>query len=76
MIDLLSWIVNIGALIAWILNIKYRKYAMILFIFITILSIFYFFVTQQTPFLLRSVLYLFIDISTLYHIYKYENKEK
>jgi hypothetical protein len=69
-LDLVSWIINGGALIGWCVNIKHRKQAMIIFTCTTLLSIIYFALTKQTPFLLRSGFYLVIDIATLYHIKK------
>jgi hypothetical protein len=73
--DILSWIINIGAIIGWVVNIKARKYAMIIFAATTILSIVYFGVTAQVPFFARSIFYLVIDIATLIHIKNHEVKQ-
>lgn len=70
--ETVSWIINMLAVAAWIINIRNRKWAMILFTLTTILAIGYFGITAQVPFLLRSVFYLFIDIATLWHIAKRE----
>jgi hypothetical protein len=71
----LSWIINGLSLLAWGVNIKWRKQAMIIFTVTTVLSIGYFWATWQLPFLLRSVAYLAIDAATLYHIIKKEAKQ-
>ena len=71
----LSWIINTIAIIGWVTNIKHRKQAMCIFTVATVLSIVYFAATAQTPFLLRSIFYLGIDVVTLWHIYKGEHKE-
>lgn len=71
--EVLSWLINILAVIGWIVNIKNRKRAMIVFALATILSLVYFSVTAQIPFLLRSIFYFGIDLVTLWHIAKREN---
>ena len=69
----LSWFVTIIAIVGWVVNIKHRKYAMMIFTVSTVLSIVYFAITKQMPFVFRSLFYLVIDIVTLYRIFKYEN---
>ena len=59
-------------MVGWLVNIKFRWYAMWIFTVSTVLSIFYFAITSQIPFFTRSVVYLGIDIATLWHI----NKER
>jgi len=66
--DALGWVINIGASLCWVINIKHRKWAMIGFTCMTLLSIWYFAATKQTPFLLRAIFYLCIDIATLRNI--------
>jgi Ca2+/Na+ antiporter len=68
----LSWFINIGAAICWMINIKHRKLAMMGFTIVTLASIWYFIATRQTPFILRAVFYLCIDVITLWHIFKEE----
>lgn len=74
--EALSWIINIFSTVGWIVQIKRRKQAMIIFTLATILSIVYFWITWQLPFLLRSFLYLGIDIVTLWEIQKAESRAK
>jgi hypothetical protein len=73
--EILSWTINIGAALCWIVNIKYRKQAMIGFTITTLLTIWYFAATGQLPFLLRAVFYLGIDVVTLWHIVKKEKDD-
>jgi hypothetical protein len=75
-LDIMGWAINAGALIGWLVNIKWRKYAMIIFTCVTVPSIFYFALTNQVPFMLRSIFYLFVDIATLVHIFRNERKDK
>jgi hypothetical protein len=70
MLDFLSWMINILSMAGWFINIKYRRWAMWIFTVSTVLSIGYFWATWQVPFLARSVVYLFIDIATLWNIYR------
>lgn len=70
--ELISWSANILAVIGWVVNIKYRKHAMIVFTVATVLSIVYFVSTKQMPFLYRFVLYLIIDVVTLWNIFREE----
>jgi len=70
----LSWLINIGAAICWVVNIRHRKAAMIGFTIVTVFSIWYFAVTNQVPFVLRSIFYLCIDFATLWHILVKERK--
>jgi len=71
----LSWAVNIGAVIGWLVNIKWRKRAMVIFTVTTLLSVVYFALTEQTPFLLRSLFYLGIDVVTLWNIHRNESQQ-
>ena len=73
--EILSWITNILAIIGWIVNIRYRKYAMLIFTVGTLLSIIYFWNTDQLPFLYRFIIYFVIDIVTIWHILFRENKK-
>lgn len=68
--EILSWVTNGLAVCGWVVNIKYRKYAMPIFTVATILSILYFWSTKQLPFLYRSIFYLVIDVLTLVDIAK------
>jgi hypothetical protein len=70
--EFLSWIVNIGAALCWVVNIKRRRLAMVGFTVITLFSIWYFAATDQLPFLLRAIFYLYVDVATLWHIAKKE----
>lgn len=70
MTEMISWLANILAVIGWVINIKYRKYAMIVFTFATILSLIYFYSTNQTPFIYRFIIYLLIDFLTLLDVFK------
>ena len=72
--QILSWIINILTVIGWCVNIKRRKQAMMVFTVATMLSIVYFSVTTQWPFLLRALFFLVIDVVTLYRIFKFEEK--
>lgn len=72
--DMLGWFINIGSVIGWLVNIKARRYAMIIFTITTIASIVYFYFTGQIPFLARSIFYFGIDIVTLLHIKKHEGE--
>ena len=73
--EIVSWAINVIAVIGWVVNIKHRKQAMLIFTVSTVLSIGYFAATWQVAFLLRSVFYLFVDIVTLWHIFKLEKSE-
>ena len=75
--DVIAWAINGLAVIGWLLNIKVerRKAAMIVFTVATLLSIAYFAVTRQVPFLLRSLFYLCIDVVTLARIYTKERND-
>jgi hypothetical protein len=66
--ELLSWTANILAVAGWLVNIKHRKQAMMIFTAATVLSIAYFWNTHQWAFLVRMLIYLVIDIVTLWHI--------
>ena len=74
--NVLSWIINAGALCGWVVQIKHRKSAFYIFTTTTVLSIAYFSITGQIPFLLRSIFYLGIDIATLWQIFKTEAKRE
>lgn len=70
--EYISWTANILAVIGWLVNIKHRKQAMLIFTVATVLSIIYFAATKQNPFLYRFILYLGIDVVTLWHIFRNE----
>ena len=70
--EILSWTINILAVVGWLTNIKHRKQAMYVFTVSTVLSIVYFAATAQWPWLARSMFYLVIDVVTLWHIFKKE----
>lgn len=72
---MISWIANTLAVIGWLVNIKYRKQAMIIFTVATILSLVYFWDSHQMPFVYRFLLYLGIDIVTLCQIFRSEKNE-
>lgn len=68
--EYISWTINTLVILGWIVNIKFRPQAMIVFTITTILSMWYFYNTKQWPFALRNTAFLFIDIATLYQCRK------
>jgi hypothetical protein len=68
MMEILSWAANILAITGWVVNIKRRKQAMMIFTVATMLSVVYFWHTRQWAFLARMAIYLVIDMATLWHI--------
>lgn len=71
-LEIASWIANILAVVGWLINIRWRKRAMIIFTVATLISIVYFGLSGQTPFFIRHVIYLAIDVATLVHICRHE----
>jgi len=53
-LQIMSWVINILAAAAWLVNIKNRKKAMIIFTVTTLLAIIYFYTTRQVPFLCEA----------------------
>lgn len=70
MTEVVGWAANALAVAGWIVNIKFRPQAMLIFTLATILSLYYFCVTRQLPFALRFAAYLVIDAATLYQCRK------
>ena len=73
--EVISWIANVLAVVGWLVNIKYRKQAMMIFTVATVLSLVYFWNSHQMPFVYRFLLYLVIDVVTLWQIYKLERTD-